>query len=115
MELFNDERGKHMPQSKQGRYTVVVGLENFVTIRTLDTGDTTDPRVTFPPGRIDMKTFEPNRSGGDGLWHTDLSSLRLSLDIVKEVQNPSPRPPLVCYSTIPVGSVQPPLISEVPL
>jgi hypothetical protein len=48
-----------------------------------------------------MTTFEPDTSSNnDGVWHTDLTSLRFDrawLDVVgAEVKNPLERPPLVC-------------------
>ena len=103
VEFFNDEDFKHKPQSKQGRFTLEVGLEGFVAIRTLDTDSTANPPVTLPPNRVDMTTFEPDTSSNnDGVWHTDMTSLRFDrawLDIVgAEVKRPTTRPPLVCQT-----------------
>lgn len=101
VEFYNDEDFKHQAQSDQGRFIVEVGLEGFVAIRTLDSDSRANPPNTFPSNRIDMNTFEPDTSStNDGVWHTDMTSLRFDqawLRIVRgEEANPTTRPALIC-------------------
>ena len=103
VEFYNDEDFKRLPQTKQGTYTVEVGVECFVSIRTLDTDSRSNPPITFPPNRIDLSNFEPDdSSSNDGVWHTDMTSLRFDQAWLRiaaaEEQDPLPRPPLICQS-----------------
>jgi|GEM_PF-6320001 len=89
--------------SDQGFYTLLVGPELFVAVRTLDTS-VNRPPVTFPPNQaLDLDGVEgkPDTSdGNDGLWHTDMSSMAFDDDWLHEIQRriktPPPPPQLVC-------------------
>jgi hypothetical protein len=105
VEFYNDEFFKRAPATRQGTFTLDLGLECFAAIRTLDTDSRTNAPITFPPSRVDPSNFEPDTSSAnDGVWHTDMSSLRFDqmwLRIAEqEAQNPLERPPLLCQPPV---------------
>jgi hypothetical protein len=102
VQFFNDINFKMAADgSHQGNFDIqlkdtLTEKDFFASIRTLDTDDDFAPE-TFPPSRVPR--FEAD-SGGDDLWHTDMSSVRFEqgwLDgVAEEVKNPPPVPPLSC-------------------
>jgi hypothetical protein len=101
VQFFNDEFFKMAPATNQGNFDIqlrntVPDLDFFVAVRTLDTDDDVAPE-TFPPDRVPR--FQPDQSG-DGVWHTDMSSVRFHqtwLDTVgREIADPLDPPPLTC-------------------
>lgn len=99
VEFFNDTEFK--TQTGQGFFTLEVGDEHFVAVPTLDTSDD-EPPVTVPAGRVlplDGVTGTPD-TGGDGLWHTDMSSIAFDddwlVDVNRKIKETRPKPQLVC-------------------
>ncbi len=95
--FFNDTNFKGRAEgSTQGNFTIEVGTEGFVAIRSLDTDDDSEP-VTFPLDRVIEFEADPS---GDDVWHTDMSSVRFEgtwLETVRaEVANPPLPPTMTC-------------------
>lgn len=104
--FFNDEDFMRSPDTTQGLFTIRIGAECFVAIRTLDTDDDVAP-VTLPPDRV--IDFEADQQGDDR-WHTDMTSLEFDDQWLKEVEGepPGTLPKLDCADAIPpVGSGHP--------
>jgi hypothetical protein len=108
VQFFNDTDFKTQPSSDQGTYTIAVDNVPFVSVRTLNTDSSAKP-VTLPPDAVDDASFEPDTSSGnDGLWHTDLSSLRFDTNWLEEVERPLEVPEIVCARPRPAPEVQKP-------
>jgi hypothetical protein len=98
VEFFNDV--DYRLDRHQGSFTVRVGAEGFVVIRTLDSDDDLAP-VTMPANRVVSFTAD---TGGDDLWHTDMSSMRFAPGWLETVRpGPTGPPNLTCLG-IEVGA-----------
>jgi hypothetical protein len=106
VQFFSDTKFKMAPTTEQGNYDIQLrssppDLDFFVSVRTLDTDDDVAPE-TFPPDRVTR--FDKDQ-GGDGRWHTDMSSVRFHQDwlnaVAEEVRNPLQPPPLNCIERKP--------------
>lgn len=104
VQFFNDVDFKM--GTGQGNFDIALfntlpDLDFFVAVRTLDTTDDKEPE-TFPPSfsaKNRVPRFEKD-TGGDGVWHTDMSSVRFHQDwlnvVDAEIKNPLQPPPLTC-------------------
>ena len=110
--FFNDTYFKTTNEgSKQGHFTIKVGNEFYVAVKTLNTDDDLPP-VTFPSDRVVVdsngptpETWEPD-AGGDGVWHTDMSSVRFEdswlSTVGDEIAKALKPPPLECHRLPPL-------------